>query len=440
MSRGPAPRVLKFGGASLGDLDQVVRDVLEARRDARRLVVVASAREGVTDRLSRAVAHPRSLAQHRATLELLREEHPGLSPAGRRHLVRLRRLFTLLESGPRADAPLADRILSYGERLAVDWLSQRLRARGVPAVAVEADHLGLITDNTYGASCILFERSGPAVRRGLGRLLDAGKVPVVTGYFGRSLEGRVATLGRGGSDYAAAALGAILGADRVELVKRHVAVLTADPKEVPAARPLADLSYEEAEELAQFGARVLHPLTIEPARAHGIVLQVRSLGDPRVVTTIGPSRADRRNRALTLLRPLRLLRLRVPGGRQRPGIVAEVSERLARARVNLVQLYTSSALLCLVLAPEEVVLALRSLAPLTREAAAMVEGPFRVALVTAIGDGVLSDVDRIPGRVVASAEGFSATPRALSLAVPEELGPRVLRALHRALVETRDTP
>ncbi len=430
-----APRVLKFGGASLSDLDQVVRDVRAARADQRPIVVVASAREGVTDRLTDALAHPRSEARHRSALAAIRVLHPGLSVGGRRHLTRLARLFRLLESGPRADAPLADRVLSQGERLAVDWLAQQLQRAGVPAVPVEADHLGLITDNTYGASCILFDRSGPAVRQGLGRLLRAGQVPVVTGYFGRSLEGRVATLGRGGSDYAAAGIGAILGAERVDLVKRHVAVLSADPNEVPGARPLPELSYEEAEELAQFGARVLHPLTIEPARAHGIVLHVRSLGEPRVETTIGPSQSGRRNRALTVLRPLRLLRLRVPGGRQRPGIVAEVSERLASAKVNLVQLYTSSALLCLVLAPEEVMPGLRALAPLTREAAVMVEGPFRVALVTVIGDGVLSDIDRIPGSVVASAEGFSATPRALSVAVPEEEGPLALRALHRVLVE-----
>jgi aspartate kinase len=435
MSRRRRPLVLKFGGASLADPERVLVDVQRSRAHGAPLVIVASAREGVTDLLTEALRHPRSPARHRKILDEVRRRHPRLSPTGRRHLVRLARLLRQLETGPRHDAPLADRLLSQGERLAVDWLAEELRAGGLPAVPVEADHLGLITDNAYGASCILFDRSGPAVRRGLGRLLVQGKVPVVTGYFGRSLEGRVATLGRGGSDYAAAGLGAILGAGTVELVKRHVAVLSADPKEVRGARPLVELSYEEAEELAQFGARVLHPLTIEPARAHGIELRVRSLDDPRVVTTIGPSRSGRHNRALTLLRPLRLLRLRVPGGRQRPGIVAEVSERLSAARVNLVQLYTSSALLCLVLAPGEVVAALRALAPLTREAAAMVDGPFRVALVTVIGDGVLADVGRVPERIVASAEGFSATPRALSLAVPEEDGADALREMHRALVE-----
>jgi len=430
-----APIVLKFGGASLADPARVSLDVEAARKGGAPVVVVASAREGVTDLLMDALSHPRSPPRHREVLETLRRGHPGLPPVGRRHLDRLGRLFALVEREGRPDPALSDRVLSQGERLAVHWLAARMRDAGVPAVPVESDHLGLITDNAYGASCVVFDRSRAAVRRGLGRLLARGDVPVVTGYFGRSLEGRVATLGRGGSDYAASAIGALLGASRVELVKRHVAVLSADPREVPDARPIPELSYEEAEELAQFGARVLHPLTIEPARAEGMVLRVRSLDDPNVVTTIAPAEPGRRNRALTMLRHLRLLRIRVPGGRQRPGIVAEVSHRLAGAGVNLVQLYTSSALLCLVLEPSQVVTAIRALAPVTRAAAAMVDGPYRVALVTVIGDGVLDDLDHLPSGAVVGAEGFSATPRAISLAVPELRGPEVLRTLHRALVE-----
>jgi hypothetical protein len=105
--------------------------------------------------------------------------------------------------------------------------------------------------------------------------------------------------------------------------------------------------------------------------------------------------------------------------------------------VNLVQLYTSSALLCLVLEPNQVVAAIRALAPVTRDAAAMLDGPYRVAIVTAIGDGVLDDLARVPANVVRGAEGFSATPRALSLAVPLARGSRALRELHRALVSAQ---
>ena len=431
---GPPPLVLKFGGASLAEPERVTGAVREARAAEGAVVVVVSAREKVTDLLLEAVRRPRDAKRHRAIVDELRRGHPGLPDGGRRHLDRLARLLGEVERSAPPEPPLVDRVLSQGERLAAHWVAGALRRTGVPAVAVEADHLGLTTDNAYGASCIVLDRSRGPVRRGLGRLLARGEVPVVTGFFGRSLEGRVATLGRGGSDYAAAAIAAILGARRVELVKRHVAVLSADPKDVPEARPIPELSYEEAEELAQFGARVLHPLTIEPARAHGVRITVRSLEDPNVATTIGPTQPGRRNRAITALRPVRLFRLRVPGGRQRPGIVAEVAERLRGASVNVVQLFTSSALLCLVVEPRGVAPAVRALRPITTDDAAVLDGPLRVALVTVIGDGVLDDLDRLPAEAVAGAEGFSATPRALSIAVPEARTGRVVRALHQALV------
>jgi aspartate kinase len=431
------PLVLKFGGAALADPTEVVRTVRRERRDRGPVVVVVSARERVTDRLWEAARRPRDRAGHRAVVRELRRRHPGLPPEGRRLLDRVERLLGEIERDPRPDPPRTDRLLSQGERLAAHWVAEALRRSGEPAVAVEADHLGLVTDNAYGASCIVLERSRTPVRRGLGRLLARGVVPVVTGYFGRSLEGRVATLGRGGSDYTAAAIAALLNARGVELVKRHVAVFSADPNDVPEARPIPELSYEEAEELAQFGARVLHPLTIEPARAHGIRVTVRSLDDPSVATTIGPSRPGRRNRALTVLRPLRLLRLRVPGGRQRPGIVAEVADRLRAAGVNVVQLFTSSALLCLVLEPGAVARAQRALRPITADDAAALDASRPIALVTVIGDGVLDDLDRLPSRAVVGAEGFSATPRALSLAVPDRESRSVVRALHGALVGGR---
>ncbi len=433
-----APVILKFGGASLSDPDRLARHVLTTLATGAPVILVVSARKGITDQLQRALAGPRSRTAHAQIYRRIAAAHPKLPLAGRRHLERLRRLLVEVERSYPKDRPLADRLLSQGERLAVTWLSARLREAGLPAVPIESDHLGLITDNAYGASCILFDHSAPAVRNRLHRILARGDLPVVTGYFGRSLEGRVATLGRGGSDYSAAGLGALLGASRVELIKRDVSVLTADPRLVPQARPIPRLSYEEAEELAQFGARVLHPLTIEPARAHRILLQVRALDVADSVTTIGPARPAGGIRALTLLTPLRLLRVRVPGGRQRPGIVSEVSARLADATVNLVQLFTSSALLCLLIEPRHGLEARKALAPLTTEAAVAIDGPVPVALVTAIGDGVLQDIDRIPEQVRRCIQGFSATPRALSLAVPQQEGRRVLRALHHALVEEGD--
>jgi aspartokinase len=196
------------------------------------------------------------------------------------------------------------------------------------------------------------------------------------------------------------------------------------------------LSYQEAEELAQFGARVLHPLTVEPALQAGIEIVVRSLNDPRVATTIGAKPGGpRAMRAITLLSPVAILRVRVPGGRQRPGVVADATERLAVHGINIVTLFTSSSLLVLVVERARARRAREVLSTLFRPGPAVVEGPFAVALVTAIGEGILGDLGRIPSSTLARGEGLSASPRSLSFAVPVDEGRTAVRSLHRALVE-----
>jgi len=429
------PLVVKFGGASLARPDVVVTRIRVLRESRTPVVLIVSAREGVTDELRGLIERPRATRAHREALVRIEEQHPDPSAIGRAHLARLRRLVHRIERRGRCDPPTADLILSIGERLAVDWLSGELRNAGLPAVGIEADRLGLVTDDRHGSANILIDRSAANVRAGLGAHLRSGRIPVVTGFFGRSLHGRVVTLGRGGSDYSATAIGAILGASRVELIKRGVSVLTADPRLVPRARTIRRLSYEEAEELAQFGAKVLHPLTVEPARTANLEIAVRSLDDPHEVTIIGPPRGPNGMRALTLLEPLGLVRIRVPGGRQRPGVVAEASHRLADARVNIVTLFTSSSLLSVVVERTKARAAARALAGLSRGGGASIEGPFPVGLLTAIGDGVLDDLGRIPPAILAEGEGLSATPRSLSFAVPIPKARAALRALHRALVE-----
>lgn len=429
------PVVVKFGGATLSEPSAVIRWVSALRSGHRPVVVVLSARAGVTDLLKSIVANPRSHANHRRILARIERLHRGLPPTGTGSLERLRRLVAEVEKAGRADAPLADRLVSQGERLAVHWLVPKLRAAGLPAVAVEADHLGIVTDNEYGASTILLKHSAGPVRRRLGHRLRADQLPVVTGFIGRSLEGRVTTLGRGGSDYSATALGAILGASRIELVKRGVSVLTGDPRRISTSRPIPRLSYEEAEELAQFGAKVLHPLTVEPARTAGVEVHVVPIGDPASKTVIGRTPAPAGTTALTLLPGVALLRLRVAGGRQRPGVVAEVSRRLAAENVNIVTLFTSSTVLNVILEEHRSPAGRAALEPLVRDGQMVLDGPHRVGLLTAIGTGALQEVARLPPGLLDSAEGLSATPRSVALAVPFARAQRTLRELHRLLVE-----
>ncbi len=430
------PVVLKFGGESLAVPDDVVALVRETRRGCTvPVVVVASARHGVTDLLRLVVdgAGP-AAGELRSDLERL---NPDLPPDALPILDRTEALARRMGGRARRDPAARDELLSQGERLSAHWLAARLREGGVAAVPVESDRLGLMTDNSYGASRILLEASAPGVREGLGKLLRRQQVPVVTGFFGRSLEGRTATLGRGGSDYTASALGGLLNAARVDLVKRHVAIFTADPRLVPSARPVEHLSYEEAEEFAQFGARVLHPVTIEPVRLARVEVRVRSLHDGDLVTTIGPARAGAGNRTVTLLSPLRSISLRIAGGRQRPGVVGALTARLTAAGINLAAIVTTEAVVGLLVEPPDAELAHQVLEPLAREMGATLGHPVAVALVSAVGEGILADLPMVRSTHLSGAQGVLATARSISLVVPEERAIGALRAFHRAFVERR---
>ncbi len=447
--------VIKYGGGALGsevDVRQVLDD-LAPKVEQGPCIVVVSAREGVTDLLKTTMGSRRDRSFPDKLLDRLRALHPTDDAATRRaierllarlekHLLELRRISGRTSGGGRKPSPslsaarLSDAILAQGERLASVWFSSEARRRGIPAQPVEADRIGLLTDDHPGEAIVLLERSEGPVRNALLPLLSQGTVPVVTGFLGRSVAGRVATLGRGGSDYSATCLAQLLGASRVELVKKDVSILSADPRHVQAARPLLRLSYEEAEELAQFGAKVLHPLTVEPARARGVEVVIRSLRDPSRTTTIGPAIPGEGIRALTLLSPTAMLLLRVPGGRQKKGVIAEVSRVLAESELNVITMFTSSALLILLVESAMGRKARRVLERFARSDGASLEGPSEAALVTAIGDGVLSDLGGLPSEVSARALGVSATSRTLSFAVPASAGEETLVCLHRVLVET----
>ena len=432
------PIVAKFGGESLSEPELVVARVRTLIREGYPVVVVVSARAGVTDLLRRTLLHEEGTDDVARLIGELERLHPGDSAAIRDGLDETARIARRLVGNANPSAWVQDSFLGQGERLSAHWFAEYLRHQGLPATPLEADRIGLTTDTTYGAARILLDRSERRVRRQIDLVLRAGRIPVVTGYLGRSEEGRVATLGRGGSDYSASAIGAILGAHRVELVKRNVAISTADPRLVPNARTVHYLSYEEAEEIAQFGAKVLHPVTIEPAASRRVEIRVRSLNHLERTTTIGPAREGLHTRAVTLLGPLRILNLRLAGGRQRPSVIAEVSRRLAGQNVNMAAVVTTEAVLGILLDPADAVRARSALEPFAREVGAVLGHPLPVSLVSVVGEGILDDLQRVPKSVLRGAGGLLATARSISIVVPQDRAEEALRRLHRTFVEGRN--
>jgi aspartate kinase len=300
--------VLKFGGTSVADaaaLQRVAGVVQRAHRTTRPVVVV-SALAGVTDALL-AAADAAASGDVQPQLAALLERHAEIAGRlarpdssrgiqavlGRAH-AELADLLRRVAGEPERRPALRDEIVSYGERLSAALLTAVLLAADVPARYVDARHC-LITDGTHGRATPLLLDTEQRTRAELAPLLDRRLVPVLGGYIGATLEGVTTTLGRGGSDYSAALVGAALAAREIQIWTDVSGVLTADPRVVPGAGTISSLSYAEAAELAYFGAKVLHPKTIQPAMERDIPVRIcnsKAPGDRgTVVTARGEGRA-----------------------------------------------------------------------------------------------------------------------------------------------------
>ena len=430
----PRPVVVKFGGAALELPGLAVRHVVQLREQGLRVAVVVSARRGVTDLLNQLVNQRTSRAARRRVLRRIAARHPNLPPSGVACLRHLGVLADQVSKRYARDRPIADRLLSQGERLAAHWLAGRLADAGVSARALDADHLGILTDNSYGRSEILLGLSAPGIRAGLGRVWRAGRVPVVTGFFGRSLEGRVATLGRGGSDYSASAIGASVGARWVELVKRSVCVFTGDPRKIPFARPIPRLSYPQAETIARLGAGVLHPRTIGPAREAGIELRVTALSRPDLKTRIA-ERGGSRVRAIVISPPLDLWR--VSGSTAHDGRVplADLKKHLARLPTPPVLLFgTGSGVFLAGSRPPAASGAPHACAG-SRGTGVRFLSEGSVVLVHLVSPSAIADARKVPRTLLRGCLALVASAHTATFVVPAERGLRTARAVHRALVE-----
>jgi aspartate kinase len=177
-----------------------------------------------------------------------------------------------------------DQLVSYGERCSVRIVAARLNQLGVPAQAFDSWDVGILTDSTFGDAKLL-PTSEDAVRKAFDKI-DPSIVAIVTGFIGHDPKGKITTLGRGGSDLTATQLGASLMVDEIQVWKDVDGILSTDPRLVPHAVPVSDVSYEEASELAYFGAQVLHPIAMQPAMRYDVPVRVKNSYNPSAVGTI----------------------------------------------------------------------------------------------------------------------------------------------------------
>lgn len=458
--------VMKFGGTSVGSIEALsaVERIVGAA-PAPRLTVVVSAMNGVTDLLEEGIrrAMRGDAARHRQIADELRQRHAETAAAllGAQDPALLAEFEALIEEYARfCDSvrvlgevtPRAlDHTMGLGERLNARLVAAMLRAGGIPSTAVDATDL-IVTDDRHQNASPIFEFTRPKVKALLEPLHDQGLVPVVTGFIAATAAGVDTTLGRGGSDYSASILGICLDCDEVWIWTDVDGVMSADPRIVPTAHTIEQLSYREISELAYFGAKVVHAKTIRPVVDAGIPLRVKNTFNPAHPGTLITARAGANGgvKAVTAIKNVGMVTVEGAGMMGVPGIAGRTFASVAATDTSVLLILQASSeqSICFVVPRDN-----------SQGAAAVVRQEFEreiarrdidqvcvredITIVTVVGAG-MRDTPGIAGRiftatgeaginVIAIAQGSSEV--GISLMVTDADCDAAVAAIHRLAIQ-----
>jgi aspartate kinase len=468
-------RVMKFGGTSVGDAERITSTaaLIAEHSQTRPTVAVVSAMAGVTDQLAQAAraAASGNAAELEEVLGRVRARHwdaaRALLGGEQRETFEAAavQFFGDVENTCEGITRLGhcppralDAVLGCGEKLSALLVAAVLRERGTEAQALDATTL-VVTDANFGEAEPLAEPTARKLRAAVPKLLEAGVVPVITGFIGATAEGAPTTLGRGGSDYSATLIAASLDAVDVIIWTDVEGILSADPNLVPNARVLEAVTYQEAAELSYYGAKVLHPKTLAPLAERGIPVWIKSSFRPdRQGTVIAPRGTFGMDsgagaRAVTALKQAVLVTVESTGQLSVLPMMSRTFSVLAHDRVDLLMLSQASReeSFCFAVQQHDAAQVKRRLEEaFTVELAHSYLRPLRlqsgIAILALVGSGMRGTVG-IAGKlfgalaaervnVIAIAQG--ATETNISVAVDEAALAAAVRAVHGALLEASE--
>lgn len=452
--------VMKFGGTSMKDAETIRRaaQLATTTADGRPVVAVVSAMDQVTELLldlgeaaaadNRAMVH-NLLAQirskHEAAAKALGNAAPELIAA---MLDRLDRLVGGIAAVGELTPRSKDAVVGFGEMLSTQLMAAAMNCRGFTG-----GQAGIVTDENFGKAAPLMDLTLFQLRQTLQPILSAGDGAraVVSGFIASTQHGVTTTLGRGGSDYTACIIGAALRAEEIWIWSDVDGLMSADPRIVPAAKLLSEITFAEAIEMGQFGAKSMHPLALEPAAEHGIPVRFRNTFNPdspgtRIVPT--PPRGDDGHpvKSIPLLKNAAVITVSGAAMIGRPGTAARVFDALADARINIMMISqsVSESGISLVINKDQAeraraVLERTLMRPGVARAVTLVEN---VCALAAVGSGMAGHpgiAARLFGaiakrsiNVIAIAQGSSEL--SISLVVAAEQAPDAVRALHDEFV------
>src|SRR4051794_10881512 len=462
-------RVLKFGGSSLATpatIRTVGRILLEARR-AGPVVAVVSAFQGITNQLlecarlaeradaSFITVFDEIARRHRAAVsQLIRVRRGRVRAQVDAMLAELRSTLQGIHLLRHCPLRALDMTASFGERLSAFIVSAYLdRLHG--SVFVDARDF-LVTDDQFTHAAVDFTATNRRARAYFTKLLGRSKqvIPVVTGFIGATADGHTTTIGRNGSDYSAAIVGAAVGASTIEIWTDVDGVLSADPRIVPAAFVLPHMTYEEAMELSYFGAKVLHSATIAPAVAKRIPILIKNTFNPEAPGTLISRQATddgRLAKGITSVGDLALLTLRGPGMVGVPGVAGRVFGTLAAKGVSVVLISQASSehTICFSVRSADAARAVEAIRQEFQfefhEQSMQVDVRSDQAILAVVGEGmkgrpgvagkVFDSLGRQNINISAIAQG--ASERNISCVIDASQQVRALNAIHQGFFETR---
>lgn len=462
--------IMKFGGSSVDTtaaLTQVLSIVLHERERWERLILVASALEGVTDALIE-TAHLAQLNNRRGYRRIVanvRTRHMALAeflPLGQVERSTLqadidRLLYDMLDvcqsiSEAPAETVMLDRIdviMAVGERLSARIIAALLRQNDLRGVALDATDL-IVTNDVYGNASPDMTLTQQRIAASLLPMLDRQIIPVVTGFVGATPSGRPTTLGRGGSDFTASILATCAQADEVWIWSGVDGMMSSDPREVPEARIILELSYDEVAELAYFGARILHARMIGPLREKKIPVRVKNVFKPHQPGTLIHAAPAERAHCLKAVTSIGGIALTSPWSGSLASVARAVDETFLaalgiHADVMIASQSSSHSLVCFVVPTNAGPDALRIVhnaleARLPRDPQSPAWSVFPVTILTVVGANLDSRTDLI-AEILHALDGTNVlalslgpSHSSLSLIVGIHDGEHALRRIHELIV------
>jgi bifunctional aspartokinase / homoserine dehydrogenase 1 len=463
---------MKFGGTSVGDIQRLKEVVAIVRSNlTRRPVVVASAMSGITDMLlnTAQLAVQREMELVQKNVEDIKIKHLQIADAlvsqeeRRKELLKLQtpllEKLTALYRGVSLLGELSlrslDAIASFGEMLSCMQIAAILNDNGIAAQFVDARTL-IRTDAHFGDAVVDFSLTNAYIRNALMPQVQSHIVPVVTGFIGSTEDGITTTLGRSGSDYTGSIVGAALESEEIWIWTDVDGVMTADPRYVNGALVLPELSYREAAEMSYFGAKVIHPKTMQPAIENSIPIRIKNTFNPAHPGTLiskVSSAVPGIVKNVTSINDLGLIAIEGNGMVGVPGISARIFAALARISVNVMMISQASSEhnVCLVVPQRDCMRAVQALrhefeTDIAKKIVDDIKLREGVSIVAVVGEG-MQGVPGISGKtfsavaqecvnVIAIAQGSSELN--ISLVVSQSDVRKTVQAIHDAFHLTRD--